>query len=329
MKELILHIGLAKTGTSTLQHYLTQNALRLADFGICYPKTGRRGVAHHGLAEVCRMPLTPHFPTLRKKLAAEMAPFDRAIISSEGFQSARCYPGVVLMFGFPTRKRPVIRTVCYLREFLETACSSYAQKVQNSNLATGLDAFCERRFRGLVMQRLSFWRWFSDDARFVLFDRGELQGADIVEDFFWQAEAKMPGPVSQTDANPSISGNLLGFKLLLNARKLHNQDYYRAFLALAREDAAYRGRFRLSDEAAAGLRARFSSYNASVGKLAGDVTCRSFDGEKPVFDPATWDADLERFLSHPALAEMREDASLMATLRDKAGIAAFTRKLGF
>lgn len=37
MKELVLHIGTPKTGTSTLQHFLKNNSKRLGDKGVYYP----------------------------------------------------------------------------------------------------------------------------------------------------------------------------------------------------------------------------------------------------------------------------------------------------
>jgi len=47
MKTVYLHIGLHKTGTSTIQFFLANNREKLAELGYLYPF---KQVAHHNLA---------------------------------------------------------------------------------------------------------------------------------------------------------------------------------------------------------------------------------------------------------------------------------------
>jgi capsular polysaccharide export protein len=50
MKELILHIGSTKTGSSAIQHFLWTNQVALEAHGVLYPNVGIAGSAHHLLA---------------------------------------------------------------------------------------------------------------------------------------------------------------------------------------------------------------------------------------------------------------------------------------
>lgn len=338
MKELLLHIGLPKTGSSSLQYYLAENQCELESQGLCYPTTGRsKRIAHHTIARVsrCVTPRGNRFKKLRREFKQEVSQFDRVIVSSEAFQNFGCYVGVAHFFGLPkTASFPGlrqlcpersyrIRTFCYLREFLETACSNYAQQVQNSNLHLDLESYCARRFRVPLAFRTKFWTWFSDETHFCLFERERLRNHDIVEDFFCRAGLKMPAANTYRNTNPSISGNLLAFKLLINSRKLHTGLLYQPFSELAAEDPAFRGRFEVADQTAHRLRERFSSYNRAVRQLAGDMTMKSCADGNQLFDARTWQRDVQRFLEHPSLTYLKDDPEVRRAASD----ASMTREL--
>jgi len=333
MTELILHIGLPKTGTSTLQHYLAQNAEALRTQGVIYPKAGRGGIAHHELAFACRgvSPLGGDFRRLRRDFYAETAGFERVVVSSEALQSPRGYVGLIALFGMPGGwgRGFSIKTVCYMREFLDIACSSYAQQVQSSNLSCGIDEFCARSFRGPLAVRARFWRWLSEDVRFADFDRERLVNGDVVDDFFAHCGLAMPTAAFTRDANPSISGNLLAFKLMANARTQHAPKLYRAFRDLAGSDAAYRGRFHVSETHAEALRRRHATYNRTVADLVGSVTQRSFEDGNRLFEMDRWARDVEVFLAHPKLATLKKNADFMRLTSDPALVVEFGRRIGF
>src|SRR5690606_14973342 len=139
------------------------------------------------------------------------------------------------------RSRPYnIRVVCYLREYLEFACSSYSQDVQVSGRTHNLARYCSKHFRRPLSLFVRLWQRFADEAIFLHYHRAKLRNGDVVEDFF-QRVGEMPSrPHARPDANPSISGNLLAFKLLLNRRKCHSPELYRTFSELARLDPRYR-----------------------------------------------------------------------------------------
>jgi hypothetical protein len=48
--RIVVHIGLEKTGTTSIQRYLEIHALKLMKEGFLYPRAGRVGGGHHNLA---------------------------------------------------------------------------------------------------------------------------------------------------------------------------------------------------------------------------------------------------------------------------------------
>lgn len=99
-KKLIIHIGDAKTGTSSIQKFLSENKQELSELGVLYPETGlwsAQGIAHHRLA-VCLNPYArplgkdrddPQeiYGRLRREIGSSGC--SSAIVSSEGFCSFR------------------------------------------------------------------------------------------------------------------------------------------------------------------------------------------------------------------------------------------------
>ena len=330
-KALILHIGRSKSGTSSLQQYLATHRPELAAKGICYPKTGaRRGYGHHELADACRK-LAPSRQQLRDFRAAferEIEPFDTIIVSSEGFQRIAWARNLRFLFRrpaptpfdvalrlampFQAGNSYRVKTICYLREYLDYACSSYTQNVQNSNQKGTLVEYCASNFRRPLSRFVDLWRRFSDETLFLAYDRHKLVDQDIVADFFDRIDVPMPSLSSPSDANPSISGNLLAFKLLLNRNKLHSPSHYATFGEIARLEPRYRGRMYVSDALAKRIRGSLQNYNTELEQLVGPVELRSFENGNR-FEPGMWKLDMERFLNHPTLASLKNNQEIYRT----------------
>lgn len=319
-KRLILHIGRAKSGTSTLQTFLTLHRNELLARGICYPKAGSDGApAHHALAIACRdaPAQSAELAEMRAAFESEIAPFQTVILSSEAFQNVRqpanlgfffrrSQSGLSRVLPKPLRAGHYrVDVICYIREFLEFASSSYAQKVHANDYADTLEGYCRTHFRRPLVSLIELWRRFADEAKFLCYDRKRLVNGDIVEDFFHQAGLSPPAPTSTQDANPSISGNLLAFKLLLNQHNGHDPALYGVLTELARLDPRYRGKIYIGNAQAAALRALDRGYNTQLSSLVGEIEYRSFEGGNG-FDAGLWADDLARFLDHPALAFLKE-----------------------
>ncbi len=344
-KELYLHIGRHKTGTSALQHFLQEQRDSLAVQGVCYPRTGSapgRNPSHVTIARALhhdnkggRLALL----LLRRRFEEEIRPHSRVICSSEGLQNIlsaerlnfffRRGPGDPLLDlagrvfrGGRNRPRYHVRTLCYLREFLDYARSAYAQRVQASGLFCGFDAFCQG-FSGFDFERfLGFWRGFSDATEFLSYERTLEKPGGIVGDFLERLGLRLPVEASGTgDKNPTISGNLLAFKLAVNRHFPHSEEYYLVLRRLAGAEARFRGPFRIPQDTAAMLRERHRDYNATLRRTVGDFPERDFSQCREVFDARRWPEDVERILGEPEMEPLRRHAeAIRDAARDLPGI---------
>ena len=83
---IVIHIGLAKAGSSRLQTVLSRLEPELAEHDVYYPQIGRAGVAHHPLAR----PLAEGARSAQElwgELREFATPDRTVVISSESFET--------------------------------------------------------------------------------------------------------------------------------------------------------------------------------------------------------------------------------------------------
>jgi hypothetical protein len=255
--KYVLHIGMNKTGTSTLQVYLGQHRDELLKHGIWYPNIGHYDNAHHGVAEAIRKdgdfakfgidPAALKTPNIPAGVTA-------VLLSSENFHTLRKkMAGVVALF--PPEQTEVI---LYLREHIAYFASWYQQDIQASRGQITCSFYENALLRGYpYMDLIRLWQdAYGKNLQVRAYDRKLLLGGDIVQDFF-SAAFNMAPPVARTleDSNPSISGNLLFLKLVLNhlLTTEENSKVVEELNALARLDPRFSGRMRVSKHDASRL----------------------------------------------------------------------------
>jgi hypothetical protein len=139
MKLCIIHTGLHKTGSSSLQNFLHENAARLLRAGILYPKAGRfqgrkPAIQHQFLVRsVTRDPSNTQGDLPRIELERELAgtPHETLFVSAE-FISFQMFG--VDDFGLPQYFRDLgydVKLVTYVRPQAETVVSKYTQRIKN------------------------------------------------------------------------------------------------------------------------------------------------------------------------------------------------------
>ncbi len=158
MKELYIHIGRPKVGSSSIQYFLAENRPVLRGQGCLYPHTGIHHKASHGLALV----LEPSLPgawlfadqtpeSLYSHLIEEIANsgLDKTVISSEMFYliEPRKLPGRL-------KQEFKVKIVCYLRRQDEVLLSSYIQEIKSNQIQNGM----------------SFDEYLNNDMRLALLD---------------------------------------------------------------------------------------------------------------------------------------------------------------
>ena len=83
-KEIFLHIGFPKTGTSAIQRFLSINKKTLESNSVLYPCSGLTEYAGHvGIAKAARMKALKPFEILRREI--DSSPCQKVVISSEYF----------------------------------------------------------------------------------------------------------------------------------------------------------------------------------------------------------------------------------------------------
>jgi hypothetical protein len=220
MADIVLHIGLNKTGTSSIQDFLFLNQAALLAEGICYPKTGLDGAAHHGLSYWLGTPeadraleQSPLAVALRK----EIADAKLVIISSEDLHTHGARGARILARLFAGHR---VQVVFYVREHLGYLASWYQQNVQASHLSCSFDTFCHLTRKPLHLIADAWAESFGIGNMVArLYDRSALIGGDALQDF--AQTVGLPGDLKRFqrkpyENNPSVSGNLLFIKRLLN-----------------------------------------------------------------------------------------------------------------
>jgi hypothetical protein len=185
-KKIFLHIGMGKTGTTTLQYGLKNNYQHLLNHGWLYPTAGRyqqEGSVHHNVAFEIRKDPRFHPPAGGlKSLVAEISktPAENIIISSEVFNQETIEPlnNALSQFG-------PIKVVVYLRRQVYSFQSLWAQMVKTCETAASFEEWAQsREGRGNYFNYLEVWaKTFGKENIIVRpLESSQLKG-NILEDF--------------------------------------------------------------------------------------------------------------------------------------------------
>lgn len=184
MGQIWLHIGSPKTGTTSLQGFLSANQETLrTDCGVNFMSAGRSHIAHNQLATSARMGQTG---PLFDKIAAEAdaLPNHAHIISSE-----------LLFNPFTTRRLTKVipdamkgrtKVICYIRRQDHYLEALYKQFLKNGRIPPDRQAFLEDAPRVLRYFDVlnAYGRAFGRENIIVRpFSQDRLEGGDVVLDF--------------------------------------------------------------------------------------------------------------------------------------------------
>lgn len=333
-KILTLHIGRAKTGSSAIQGALKASRTSLALEGFCYPMTGgKENDKHHPLlTHACHKnhPLIARacnknyqatqgvdINSLKLEFEKETSGFNKIIVSSEGFQNI-IEPKLFEYF-FPRRlansdglfkAHYEIRTLCYLREVLSGARSAFSQRVQTTGIFCSFSQFLHH-YASIDLHVFSkFWHGVSDTVEFASYCATKQLPKGVVSDFERRIGLSLESSSDILSRNPSISGNLLIFKLLINKLGLFDETHSPLLLDLATSEARFSGGFCIEKTVSEKLRNKYSEYNKCVAFLSGDCILEDYSHAPPLFDAKNWHRDLEMFLDKPEFSGFKDDSRI-------------------
>lgn len=205
MPSLILHIGSAKTGTTSIQHFLAHNRQALLERGFVVPTFLGVGPNHRWLPLLAqdggtvdgfatRQGLHTSPQRLRDRLAAKRMELEQAaaatadttwIISSEQLHSRLSTVDLLRLRRLLEPLFAEIRVVVYVRQPLSTAISAWSTRTRSGRVALGLEP--PQSFAPLCDHAVPLRRWRQVFGRERLqvrrFHPADLRGGSLLDDF--------------------------------------------------------------------------------------------------------------------------------------------------
>jgi hypothetical protein len=303
----VLHIGTNKTGTSTLQHYLGTYRNDLLGQGIWYPEIGSHGYAHHDYAQAIKQADFNAHHIDPEAIRRPPKSCETVLLSSESFHTVKAVKDVARWF-----PPDCTTVVLYLREHVAYFASWYQQAVQARTITCSFPDFAVIQSRSMAQLADSWRAMYGDNLKVRVYDREQLLNGDIVSDFF-SVVFDRPPPRERAfeDKNPSITGNLLFLKLILNhvLTAEENSQIVEELSTLARLESRFEGKFLVTEREAT----RIAHRNAQDRKhlkqhhgIAFKVPRTGIQG-RPV----------------PDLAALSDDIALMLRLSKERGFALY------
>ena len=235
MADLILHVGLHRTGSTSVQGALTASREKLRSRGVLYPHAGSIGFTHHGLCfalggktDTPWGPLPP-LDQLLSELQAEITASrcHTVLISSEEFRRL-CHensPAVDKAIRRFLALFSHVRIICYLRHQIPYIDSAYRISVAWNGHRLAVD-FCPWVQRECArswydyQQIERFYRQFSPDITvdFLSFAAAKQSGALVR--YFYEQAGILDAYAGEVRFNESASRLSILAMLAANQRKL-------------------------------------------------------------------------------------------------------------
>lgn len=242
-KKLILHIGLGKCGTSSLQSFLALNSGALSNLGMYYPEiesveNAKEGhiTSGNGNLLACSLLNETHFfyhegyheKMENLKGMLRLREENTVILSSEMFSvlnsdQASDFVNQLNLWGFE------VTVICYIRRQDEIALASYVQGLIAGHSSTA-HSFEEEVWRISKTFRYSVllepWINLPKGNRFIVrpFDKDRLIKGDVVSDFLSILEIEEADNDFIWPEKINVSLNAVSSYLLYHARKNGFED---------------------------------------------------------------------------------------------------------
>jgi hypothetical protein len=265
-KQLYVHIGYGKTGTSAIQLGLYKERARLLDRGILYPLTGLSEYGHYLLAPLDETPMSANTSGFYESLLNEVnsSSAQKIVLSAESF----CFASGdfvkdlrKLMDSF------IVKIIIYVREQVALLSSTYLEwQKQGLDCNQSIEDYFEFHWESFdFMKRIEPWaeHFGSHCISARLYDRN-ITGEDVVPDFLSILGVKrLPGYATAT-ANTSILpdfSNLLAMLDSLDPPLERRSEFVRELLQLSRQFAGRSSTRLVGSELYSAVRTRFASSN--------------------------------------------------------------------
>ena len=220
---IVIHIGLAKSGSTSIQIFLTRNEGDLRRLSIDFPRVGRMtrtqhvNIAHELNGEKDKFAQNiGGVADLRKYI--QRCPEDAVVLSSEALEWAPEEGIRYLREQFSGLGRD-FRIVVYIRALEKLMPSSYAQKIRHGFNIHDFDKFFEARMRDRRTNYFeSIRRWAAvfgwETLRVRILDAQYLLNGDLIDDFLDAAGVDPTQPRLGGLPRPGRVNEASGWKVL-------------------------------------------------------------------------------------------------------------------
>ncbi len=231
---LVIHIGMKKAGSASIQSFLTLNQDSLKESSIDYPVVGRSGKKdHHNLVSeiMGRAKFFPHEGTISELVEHIVGhSYETTIISSEMFEGADG-DAIVKLNESLAAVGQQFRIIMIIRDMINLMPSSYAQKVRFGRSKYNFDDFFEMRIKE---RRVNFGEtakiWADvfgwENLRIVDLNASRPAGVDLIDDFLDAAAVKQGAAALSHMPRPGIVNAASGWRVLEAVRALHRGDHH-------------------------------------------------------------------------------------------------------
>ncbi len=240
MPTIFIHIGYNKTGTTAIQHFLSQNRNLLSMQGILYPEKcfiKKNEIAHHTLARTLLFEANKKQPDYINidecikdteevwgSLLDEIneSSCTRVVISSEGFSRLRKTPALIQRIKdyLPEFE---IKIICYIRRQDEMFESAYNQLIKAQRARVSVS-----KRLGTFIKNIDYYNeikaWagiFGKENLIIRIYSANTLKDGIIPDFLGIFGIDPAGFSWKLDSNPRLPNNLVPLKLFLN--RIHFQ----------------------------------------------------------------------------------------------------------
>lgn len=301
-KKFVLHIGTNKTGTTAIQTFLFKNRKKLAEIGINYPNIGIQGYGHHNIARALNGQLPSNIgldDDWIKDFISGAKNADQTIISSELFHIANNPKNLHKIF-----PRDDTLVILYLRDQISYLTSWYQQAIQLRNITSSFSEFIQLSYTQLNYSLL-IDKWSQafgiNNLSVRSFDRDIFPNRCIIEDFCKSIIPTEDLKRTKGESNPSIAGNLLFFKLILNnfISDVSNYQYDKEIKRLAQLDKKFIGTIPISANDYQYLKLKYKQDNQNIkNKFSVSLPIpKNLNNEDFFYNPKTIDVDFKKIIS--------------------------------
>lgn len=219
MKQLTLHVGLHKTGTSSIQSFLTKNIHVLKEQGTAvYTRKGKAGV--HWVPAMIKSNQPNQVKKVADFISTELAKdeVNQVVLSSENFTQTKQanYPMISSLLPPNTQ----LSIVIYLRRQDLLKQSVYSQMVKQGTFIGRINDDSHYNFD--FHKQCTKWKALTNDIRVRVLERSQLIEGDLLKDFVHTIGLKWNDSFEPltNQVNESLCPDTMEFKRLINGKKL-------------------------------------------------------------------------------------------------------------